>query len=167
MKFIKLGLISAVVFGMLFWAITLLFPANTVISRAANIADTSGTLNKRLLSNEISLQTLIAGDSSHLVIKSADIAFYEDNLFNTMSSDALPKADTIFFQISSKGTVVANGGLAFYQLQADSTTTQMFYVFQTPWYKPLVKMKMMVADKVYGPGLDSTLNRLKMMSARY
>jgi len=162
MKVIKLGLISLVAFAMLFWGITLMFPSNTVISRVTNITGNADSLHKRVVSNEVSLQTILAGTQPGLVVKDADISFYENNLFNSLSSGSIPNADTIFFQVSNRGKVIAQGGVAFYQLQADSTTTQMFYVFQTPWYKPLLKMKMMMADKVYGPGLDSALIRLKL-----
>ncbi len=161
MKFIKLGIISLIAFGALLWGFTLLFPSNTVISRAINIAGNTDSLRKRVMNNEVSLQTVLAGNQSGLVVKDADIPFYTDNLFNALSAGTLPEADTIFFQVSQHNKVIAQGGVAFYQLQQDSATTQMFYVFQTPWYKPLTKMKMVVADKVYGPGLDSALIRLK------
>lgn len=160
MKLIKLGLLSVLVFGLLFWGITLLFPANTVISRVKNIGANETVLAKSLQSNLISVKTLLVGDSPMLV-KTADIPFYEDNLFNSLSAQATPNADTMFFQIEKDAAVIAKGGIAFYQLQSDSTTTQLFYVFQTPWYKPLLKMKMMMADKAYGPGLDSALKRLE------
>jgi hypothetical protein len=165
MKVIKLGMISLVVFGLLFWGITLMFPSNTIVSRVVNIAGNADSMHRKVISNEISLQTLLAGNESGLVVKDADIPFYDNNLFNTLSVGSLPQADTIFFQVSKSGKMIAQGGLAFYQLQADSTTTQFFYVFQTPWYKPLLKMKMMMADKVYGPGLDSCLKRLKLQAA--
>lgn len=163
MKLLKLGFISVIAFGLLFWMITLLFPSNTIISRVKNIAGNADTLYHKITSNEISLQTLIAGKQPGLIVKDADLPFYEDNLFNSMGSDALPKADTIFFNVSKEGKAIVQGGLAFYQLHPDSVTTQMFYVFQTPWYNPLQKMKLMVGDKVYGPGLDSALMRLKLL----
>ncbi|MCC6759855.1 MAG: hypothetical protein IT252_01495 [Chitinophagaceae bacterium] len=158
MKIIKLGLLSVLVFGLLFWGITLLFPSNTVISRALNIAADSGQLMRSVSANEISVQTLLSGNEK-LVVKTADIPFYDDDLFNQQAGQQPIHADTLFFQIQQSAAVIANGGIAFYQLQKDSTTTQMFYVFQTPWYKPLLKMKMMMADKAYGPGLDSALKR--------
>lgn len=160
MKLIKLGLLSVLVFGMLFWGITLLFPANTVISRVRNIGAAETALAKSLQTNFISAKTLLVGNEPMLV-KTADIPFYENNLFNSLSAQATPHADTLFFQIEKDAAIIAKGGIAFYQLQSDSTTTQMFYVFQTPWYKPLLKMKMMLADKAYGPGLDSALKRLE------
>lgn len=160
MKLIKLGLLSVLIFGLLFWGITLLFPANTVISRVKNIGAKESILAHSLRTNLISVKTLLVGDLP-MQVKTADIPFYENNLFNSLSAQATPNADTLFFQIEKNASVIAKGGIAFYQLQSDSTTTQMFYVFQTPWYKPLLKMKMMVADKAYGPGLDSALKRLE------
>jgi hypothetical protein len=161
MKLIKLALISIVVFTILLWGITLMFPSNTVISRATNIHGNADSLLKQLKTNEVSLNKILATYDSGMSIQAADIPFYEDNLFNTLNQGAVPGADTLFFRVNHKGKALAEGGLAFYQLASDSATAQFFYVFQTPWYQPLKKMKMMVADKVYGPGLDSALLRFK------
>ncbi|MCU0395793.1 MAG: hypothetical protein MUF29_07770 [Chitinophagaceae bacterium] len=161
MKLVKLGLISVLVFGLLFWGITLLFPSNTVISRVTSIAGRSDSLAASIRNNEVSLQQLLAAGHADLRVQAADIPFYENNLFQPGAGAAMPDADTIFFRVNQRGKMVAEGGLAFYQLEADSTTTQLFYVFQTPWYNPLQKMKMMMADKAFGPGMDSTLLRLK------
>lgn len=163
MKIVKLGLISAVIFSLLFWAITLLFPSNTVVSRAANMDVKADSLMRIMRSNQLSLQTLLADTSSTLKVAAADIPFYEDNLFNALNKEAIPSADTIFFGVKQQGHLLVEGGIATYQLAADSATVQLFYVFQTPWYNPLRKMKMMMADKAYGPGLDSSLARLKAM----
>ncbi|HSR39526.1 MAG TPA: hypothetical protein VLL95_11475 [Phnomibacter sp.] len=161
MKLIKLALISIVVFTVLLWGITLMFPSNTVISRAANIHGSADSLFKKVKTNEISLTSILAATNNGVSLQAADIPFYEDNLFNALNQSAVPAADTLFFRLSYGGKAIAEGGMAFYQLVPDSATTQVFYVFQTPWYQPLKKMKMMVADKVYGPGLDSALLRLK------
>ncbi len=165
MKLVKLFLISFVAFVVLLWGITLMFPSNTIISRVISVSDKADTLAKKIKSNEISMQTLLAGNNSELVVHTSDIPFYESNLFNRVSRDAVPNADTIFFRVVYHNEAIAMGGLALYQLSADSTTTQMFYVFQTPWYDPLHKMKMMMSDKTYGPSLDSALIRLKSMLA--
>lgn len=161
MKLIKLALISVVVFSMLLWGITLMFPSNTVISRATNVHGKADSIFGKIKTNEISPRTIIAPEASGVSLQAADIPFYEDNLFNALNQSAVPNADTLFFRVNFKGKAIAEGGMAFYQLAADSATAQIFYVFQTPWYQPLKKMKMMVADKVYGPGLDSALLRLK------
>lgn len=161
MKLIKLALISIIVFGLLLWGFTLLFPSNTVISRASNFSGRADSLFAKLKSNEISMQHLLAANNEGLLVQAADIPFYEDNLFNPLSGSAVPKADTIFFRVVERNKSVAEGGIAFYQLAEDSATAQLYYVFQTPWYQPLRKMKMIVADKVYGPSLDSSLQRLK------
>lgn len=161
MKLIKLGLISILVFTILLWGITLMFPSNTVISRAVNVYGNADSLYRKLKSNEVSINSILTSGETGLSLQAADIPFYEDNLFNALNQSAVPSADTLFFRMSFKGKAIAEGGIALYQLVPDSATTQIYYVFQTPWYQPLKKMKMMVADKVYGPGLDSALLRLK------
>jgi hypothetical protein len=161
MKIVKLGLLSVVVFSLLFWAITLLFPSNTVVSRAANVGVKADSVLHMLRTNKVSMQVLLADTNRSLKVAAADIPFYTDNLFNALNREAVPSADTVFFGIKQGGSVLVEGGIAAYQLAADSATVQVFYVFQTPWYKPLRKMKMMMADKAYGPGIDSSLARLK------
>lgn len=163
MKIVKLGLTSAIIFSLLFWAFTLLFPSNTVVSRAANMSVKADSLMRMLRSNQLSLQALLADTNSTLTVLAADVPFYRDNLFNALHKEAIPSADTIFFGVKQQGRSLVEGGIAAYQLEADSATVQLFYVFQTPWYKPLRKMKMMMADKAYGSGLDSILSRLKVM----
>jgi hypothetical protein len=162
MKLIKLGLLSLLALVIMVWGIALLFPANTIVSRAGNIAGSSDTLLKKFTTNKISAQKWLARDQRDLVVKTSDIAFYNNNLFNEQQAENT-HADTLFFQVSRGNEMLLQGGLALYQLIPDSTTVQLFYVFQTPWYKPHIRWKMMMADKALGPSLDSMLNRLRQM----
>ena len=157
MRFIKLALISVVAFSLLLWGFTLLFPSVTLLSRVQNIAGSSDSLQKKLATNVISYRQWLLPDSGEFDIRTSDISFYENNLFNAESQSY---ADTLYFEIRQPGQPALQGGIAFYQLRSDSVTTQLFYVFRTPWYKPLAKMKLMMADKQIGPQMEGALKKL-------
>lgn len=157
MRFLKLGLISVVAFSIILWGITLMFPSVTVLSRVRNIAGEAGELKNKLNSNEVSYRQWLLPDSGNFDIRTSDISFYENNLFNAA---AQPNADTIYFEINQKGNKSLQGGIGFYQLRPDSVTTQLFYVFTTPWYRPLDKLKMMMIDKQYDAQMEGALQKL-------
>lgn len=157
MRVLKLGAISLLAFILLFWGITLLFPSVTVLSRVKNMPGTSDSLRYAMETNRISYKQWLVPDSGNFDVRTADISFYENDLFNAA---AQPDADTLFFSVLRDDKSVIKGGIGFYQLMADSVTTQLFFVFQTPWYQPLEKMRMMVIDKQYGGLMDSSLNKL-------
>jgi len=157
MKFVKLGIISIIVFSLLLWGITLLFPGTTVISRVRNLPGSSSSLQLGLAQNKHPYHTWLVPDSGGFDVRTADIPFYADDLYNL---EPQPNADTLFFTIRQGSKQQVNGGIGFYQLSADSVTTQLFFVFRTPWYKPWEKMRMMMIDRQYGPQMDSALGRL-------
>ena len=161
MKLIKLALISVVVFGGLLWGITLMFPANTVISRAINIGGKASTILDTLQQNANLLNTILVTEDTTLQLQIGNKPFYKNDLYNAMAQTAVPDADTLFFSMEQQNNRIAAGGLALYQLSEDSATVQLFYVFQTPWYLPHQKLKMMMADKAMGGNLDKQLQLLK------
>lgn len=157
MKLIKLGIISVIVFSLLIWGITLLFPGTTVISRVRNLPGSSQKLQQGLAQNAYPYHTWLVPDSGGFDVRTADIPFYNDDLYNL---EPQPNADTLFLSIRQGDKPPLQGGIGFYQLRPDSVTTQLFFVFQTPWYKPWEKMRMMMVDRQYGPQMDSALSRL-------
>ena len=158
--FFRLGLISVVAFALLLWLFTLLFPSVTVLSRVENIAGNTDSLKRRLTSNEISYRQWLLPDSGDYDIRTSDISFYENTLYN---AEPQPNADTLYFEIRQPGTKPLQGGIAFYQLRSDSVTTQLYYVFRTPWYRPWDKLKMMMVDKQYDGQMQGALQRLKAL----
>ena len=154
MKYLKLFLISVLGFSLLFLGITLLFPSVTVISRAANVkAETNITNN---------LGWVLSANEASIMVQQSEKPTYDAKLFNA-DAGAIVNGDTVFFSLISHNERLASGGVATYQLAADSTTVQLYYVFETPWYKPWEKMRMMMMDDVIGPGMDSALIRLKLL----
>ncbi|HMP91849.1 MAG TPA: hypothetical protein PKD90_03205 [Phnomibacter sp.] len=165
MKYLKLMLLSIMVFYLLFWAFTFIFPRSTVISRAANMGLAADTLAKALSADTAWLTSLLAMQPQNPPkVKLAAQPFYPNDLYNMQAAPTL-KADTVFFEASAAGQTV-QGGFAFYPMAADSSTAQLYLVFTTPWYKPWQKMYMMMADKKYGPTLDEILKKLKAQTIK-
>lgn len=158
MRIIKLGLISAVAFYLLIWAITLLFPNVTITSRAINIAGNKDSISRKIKSNEIPYYAWLTSANKAVNVLSSDISFYHSNLFN---AERQPNADTIFFEMRHLQKAFLTGGIGLYQLQPDSATTQLYYVFETHWYKPWEKMAQVANDAKYGGQMDLALANLK------
>lgn len=158
MKFIKLGILSIIVFSFILWAFSLLFPASTVLSRVRNLPGSSTQLQAQLQQKGMRLeQWLLPDGSGNLSVATGDAPFYKWQLYNGLPQ---PEADTLYFQIKEAEDKVLNGGIGFYQLTPDSVTTQIFLVFETPWYNPVKKLGMMLVDKQYGPIMEGALQRL-------
>ncbi len=156
MNVIKLGLISAVVFYCILWAFTIILPNNTIVSRAVNSAVKPDSL-KTVLSNQVSLKSILLGDNS-----TASVAFTERNYYYNDQKifHRESNSDTIFFQVDNLTKDPLKGGIAMYRISSDSTAVQLFYVFRAKWYKPWDKFKMMYNDKAVGTLMDSALQRL-------
>jgi hypothetical protein len=158
MRVIKLALISIVAFYLLIWAITLLFPNVTLVSRAMNIAGSKDSIITRIRSNEIPYDAWLTTGATGIDVRGSDISFYENDLFNAERQE---NADTVYIELRQNAKSFMRGGIAFYQLAPDSATVQLYYVFHTKWYMPWDKMAQIANDARYGDHLDSALNRLK------
>jgi hypothetical protein len=163
MRIIKLGVISFVIFYSLIWCITLLFPNVTVLSRVINIAGKKDSLAHSIKSNRISYNQWLTDASTGVDVRTSDISFYNNDLFN---AERQANADTIYFELRHQQQTFLKGGIGLYQLSDDSTTTQLFYVFETHWYKPWEKMAQVMNDAKYGGHMDSALLKLKMEAER-
>jgi hypothetical protein len=159
MRLIKLALISLVVFYMLIWAITFLFPNVTVLSRAINIAGSKDSVASKIKTNVIPYRVWLTNNNDKVDVHTSDISFYENDLFN---AERQPNADTIYFEMVHQKESFLKGGLGLYQLSKDSATAQLFYVFRTKWYKPWEKMAQIANDAKYGGQMDAALSKLKL-----
>ncbi len=137
MKYFKLFIISIIVFGLLIFLLSLLFPAVTYVSRAKNIAGTHDTVQKAL---------------PQLFSK----AFNQQELVTI--KDFSSSSDTLHFAIKNQDQV--SGALAVYAMGDDSTTVQVFYQIKVPWYKPWQKFGLMINEQKYGPSLDTAISRI-------
>jgi len=140
MKYVKLFIISIIVFGLMIFLISLLFPSVTYVSRAMNSAGGQDATRSRL---------------PQLFSR----AFNNQNPKLAFVKDYLPNADTLQFYVKDYEQV--SGGIAIYAMGNDSSTIQVFYKITVPWYKPWQKFGLMINEQKYGPSLDTALYRMK------
>lgn len=146
MRYFKLFIISVVVFSILLFCLSLVFPSTTYVSRAVNVKGERQAVFP-------------------LLHKMNMLAFHQKSSFavsKPMILDVQVKrgqnADTILSDITYSNDIKA--GLAFYQAGNDSTTVQVFYKIYAPWYKPWKKFALMLNESKYGPSLDSAIIRI-------
>lgn len=140
MKYFKLLIISIIVFAVMFFFMSLLFPSTTYISRAMNVAGNQNTVRS-------SLPQLFA------------IGFDKASQQSIVIKDYIPSADTLHFYVETQ----VSGGMAVYAMGKDSTTLQLFYQINVPWYKPWQKLALMINEEKYGPSLDTAISRLQQV----
>ena len=142
MKYFKLFIISIVVFGVMIFCISLLFPSATYVSRAMNVAGKHDAIRSAL--PQLFTKAFNAQPPQIVFVK-----------------DFSAHGDTLLFYIKDQQQV--NGGMAIYSMGDDSTTLQVFYQINVPWYKPWQKFGLMINEEKYGPSLDTALNRVKAL----
>jgi hypothetical protein len=123
-----------------------------------NIAGSKDSISSRIRLNDIPYSAWLTTGATGIDVRSSDISFYENDLFNAERQE---NADTIYIELRQKDKPFMRGGIAFYQLAPDSATVQLYYVFHTKWYMPWDKMAQIANDAKYGNHLDSALHRLK------
>jgi hypothetical protein len=156
MKYIKLFLISVIVFGVMLFCISLLFPTTTIVSRAVNVLGSKTALQQKLpeiyevaFQDTVGLKKLQNGmDSS---IRS------QEGEFNS-SAYKIDYRDTLLFTTPFANHI--QQGVALYELQNDSTAVQVFYQIHVPHYKFWKKFGLMLNEAKYGPFLDSATKRI-------
>ncbi len=135
MKYIKLFFISVVVFGVMLFCISLLFPSNTIVSRAVNIA-----INK-------SPRNILLSD------------LYRTAYSDSSSINSLKESDTLLVQTPFASHI--QQGVAIYDTHSDSTAVQVFYKIHVPTYKFWDKFGLMLNETKYGPSLDSAIKKIE------
>lgn len=135
MKYIKLFFISIIVFGVMLFFISLLFPSTTIVSRAVNVNATRGESN----SSMTDLHNLVFGNATGAKIPTQPDTFLTTSAFASNIQE----------------------GVAVYKLTPDTTTIQTFYRIHVPWYQPWNKFGLMLNETKYGPPLDSAIKRIE------
>ena len=139
MKYLKLLLLSIFFFGLLFFLISLLFPAHTYVSRVINVWGKKTALAPKL-------DTLFSAGFLH-----------DKNFIKTGIAQA-PAADTLQFSTTQSNLT---GGVAIHEVKSDSAALQVYFHVHVPWYQFWHKFGLMINEQKYGPALDSALNRMK------
>ena len=162
MKYLKLAVISAVMFGLLFFAMSLLFPSQVVVSRAVDISTGSNDIYKKLQDikgwkgwiselnnsavNEITDSTLSTKSTS---IKITGVS--RDKVISLWTNSTGSEQESTMRVIT-----VPN--------QPNTTTVQWQFVEQISWYRPWEKFSSLVSDQVLGTMMEQDLNNLKKLA---
>lgn len=146
MKYVKLALISIIVFSVILFGMSLFIPPNTIVSKAADIRGNKDSIRK------------ILPYLFKQAFNKKDSAYREKNNAGT--------SDTLQFSVINNERLT--GGIALYPINNDSVVLHVFYKIYTPWYKPLQKMALIMNENKYGPLLDSAMMHIKQeISKKY
>jgi hypothetical protein len=166
MRFIKLGLISVVVFFLLLTGLSLLFPANQRVSRAINIAAPKrnvlaavGDLNNWGQWNKFTSSSGL----THITVSSPSSGsgafLHADQLVLLITANTPDSISMDWSQINGRSF---RGGFNFLQLRPDSLTVQWWFDFHFRWY-PWEKLGSLVVDRQLGPVMEESLSALKRL----
>lgn len=157
MRILKLLLISIVVFGLLIFSLSLLFPSSVRISRAINVSVSIEKIQQEL------------GNLEHWQYWNEMIA--KEELTNKKFTDSLFWSDQMRIKLVSvspdgihtswnrnKNDTI-NSGFRLIPA-ADSTIVQWYFDFQLKWY-PWEKFGSIIFDKQLGPPMESSLTNFK------
>ena len=161
MRHIKLLLISIVVFIIILFGMSLLFPSNVVISRAIDISTNANEVYKKL-DNCIVWKSWVSqlNDASLQNITATKI--HSDKLDVTISA---VQSDKIISQWK-----VINGNLQESTMRIISSpsmpnavTVQWQFEEHINWYQPWEKFASLVGDQILGTMMENNLNNLKKL----
>ncbi len=167
MRFIKLGLISAVLIFLLMLAISLLMPSSVVVSRAVNINASADSvynmindLSKWKLwlenydSTSAKLTTDAAGKVAQLKINATTIAIVETT----------PKSIKTIWQAGSASPLPASFDIISHD-SSSLTTLHWQFNQKLKWY-PWEKFAAIFSEKALGPFMEKSLDNLKKLIER-
>jgi len=159
MRHIKLLLISIVVFIIILFGMSLLFPSNVVISRAVDISANANDVYKKL--------------DNCVVWKSWVTQLNDASLQNiTATKIHSDKLDVTIIAVQSDKIIsqwrVINGNLQESTMRIISSTSmpnavtvQWQFEEHINWYQPWEKFASLVGDQILGTMMENNLNNLK------
>lgn len=162
MRFIKLALISAVVFSLLVFLMSLLLPAHVRVSRAVNVKETQQSLVNKVAD-------LDYWKEWNEMVKNAGPLEYvgrENRLFGEKLEISLVRTtpDSVFtVWRNHHGKEIA--GVFSFQQSGDITIVQFYFDFHQRWY-PWEKFASINLDKQWGPAMEKSLDNLKKIFER-
>ena len=145
MRYLKLFIISVIVFSILLFCLSLVFPSTTYVSRAVNVKG-----DKQTFTSKIPELHFIAFENNRF--KEGEFIRSEVKVSSKQVSDTLLTNTPFSSDVKQ--------GLAVYTAGDDSTTVQVFYKIHVPFYKPWKKFALMLNETKYGPSLDSAISRI-------
>ena len=157
MRYFKLFIISVVVFSIIFFCLSLLFPSTTYVSRAVNVKGRKIEVSKSL---PLLFYTAFIEQKITTINVNSEKALKEYLSSEQMNYFPSTKyvSDTLLATVKSAAEI--EQGVALHELGIDSTAVQVFYKIHVPWYKPWKKFALMLNESKYGPSLDSAISRI-------
>jgi len=153
-RFIKLGLISIVVFFLIFTAFSLMIPSRVRISKAININGNKDSLFYLIRHREAWTRWHPAFMAADSATRLADL-----NLVNRAENDSEYVVDLGMGHQSP----VTNGWVVYHYPGIDSLTLQWYMDFHLPWY-PWKKFGSLLYEGSYGNMMQHGLENLKKLT---
>jgi hypothetical protein len=140
MKYLKFFLLNVIVFGTLFFLISLLFPSTVGVSKSISI------------------------NSDRSKVAKAIAAFNTWNVYATKQNTILVQTDSLV----KVGHNTANENLqSVFIIEGENVLNVSWGLQQKlKWYNPIQKFAAMVKEKTWIAGMDSSLNKLKIICER-
>jgi hypothetical protein len=164
MRFVKLILISALVFAGVLTALSFIFPSHLRVSRSINVAASREKVYAALSDlrswdewNEFIRSSSLTGKTWSSPSSGKGAFMRSDQLLLTMTGTG-PDSVHLFWR-QEKGRSF-DGGFYIFRMQTDSLTIQGWMDFQFRWY-PWEKLGILLYDKRLGPVLEESLAGLK------
>jgi hypothetical protein len=166
MQFIKLGLISVLVFFLLLIGLSLLFPSYQRVSRAINI----GASRARVLGavedlrswdtwNHFTSQSGLTHKQVSMPSRGSGAFLNTDQMRLIVTASQPDSMAMDWSQINGRSF---RSGFNFLQLRPDSLTVQWWFDFHFRWY-PWEKLSSLVYDRQMGPVMEESLGELKRL----
>ena len=161
MRYLKLLLISVIVFLILLFGMSIILPSSVVISRAVDISINKTEAFKKI-NNCIAWKTWIIqlNDSSLKNITTTNI--HSDKFevaVTTLDSDRVISEWKDHNSINQESTmrVISSPSIP------NATTVQWQFEEHISWYQPWEKFASLVGDQILGTMMETNLNNLKKM----
>jgi predicted PurR-regulated permease PerM len=156
MRYLKLALISTLIFFLLFIGFTLLLPSHLRVSRAININASIEKIHPYTasLNNWPSWNTLVSDSAVNIISVSPGQIKAENLIIDIQPS----QSDSVFTKWSSPKGESFNSSFSFAS-SAGTTVVQWYFDFYFNW--PWEKFGSMVYDQRMGPGMEKSLTQLK------
>ena len=164
MRYLKLLLISALVFIVALTALSLLFPSHLRVTRSINVAAPREKIYAALSDlraweewNEFIRSASLTGKTWSSPSAGKGAFMRSDQLLLTVTGTGPDSVHCYWRQQKGRNF---DGGFYIFRMQPDSLTVQGFMDFHFRWY-PWEKLGILLYDKRLGPVLEESLAGLK------
>lgn len=158
MRFVKLGVISIIVFSVLVILLSLLFPSHVRISRAVNIRGSRDSILIPIADMRRWKEWNEMTKNSNLTQKN-----YTEKEFRSTElivSQLSANTDSVVSEWKYKSSNTIQSGFNLVQSLTDTTVVQWYFDFHLNWY-PWEKFSSIIFDQQLGPSMEKSLSELK------